>query len=83
MARCEGTTRSGAQCKLDARPGSRFCHLHGGAEEDAEMRGTDAEAEAVEDTLEWEDIFPLFLAGVAAAGLIFFLRSFGRWIPRP
>ena len=44
---------------------------------------TDAEAEAVEDTLEWEDIFPLFLAGGAAAGLIFFLRSFGRWIPRP
>lgn len=78
MARCEGTTRSGAQCKLDARPGSRFCHLHGGAEEDADTKST----EAGEDTLEWEDLFPLLLAGVAAAGMIFFLRSFGRWIPR-
>lgn len=78
MARCEGTTRSGGRCKLDARPGSRFCHLHGGVEEEAEEKGTDAG----EETMEWEDLFPLVLAGVVAAGMIFFLRSFGRWIPR-
>jgi len=78
MARCEGTTRSGGRCKLDARPGSRFCHLHGGVEEEAEEKGTDTG----EETMEWEDLFPLVLAGVLAAGMIFFLRSFGRWIPR-
>jgi hypothetical protein len=78
MARCEGTTRSGGQCKLDARPGSRFCHLHGGVEEDPEKGGN----EAGEDAMEWEDLIPLVLAGVVAAGMIFFLRSLGRWIPR-
>jgi len=78
MARCEGTTRSGEQCKLDAQEGSRFCHLHGGGEEPDGRE----EAEAQEEILEWEDLMPLVLAGVMAAGLVFFLRSFGKWIPR-
>lgn len=79
MARCEGTTRSGQQCKLDAQPGSRFCHLHG--EEEAER--AEAGNGSTEETRDWEDIFPLFVAGMLAAGMIFLLRSFGKWIPRP
>jgi hypothetical protein len=34
MAQCEGTTRSGERCKLDAQAGSRFCHLHGAKSEE-------------------------------------------------
>jgi hypothetical protein len=79
MARCEGTTRSGQRCKLDAQPGSRFCHLHGEEEEERAEAG----AGSTEERPDWEDIFPLFVAGVVAAGMIFFLRSFGKWIPRP
>jgi hypothetical protein len=78
MARCEATTRSGERCKLDAQPGSRFCHIHSDSEEEstAEHDG------AAEEALEWEDLVPLLLAGAAAAGLFFFLKAFGRWIPR-
>ncbi len=78
MARCEGTTRSGDQCKRDARPDSHFCYVHdpekgqtGGGENDA----------AAED-LEFLDLAPILLAGILAAGLVFLLRGFGRWIPR-
>ena len=78
MARCEGTTQSGQRCKLDARPDSRFCHLHQGAEEETPEAGEGT----AEDGLDWEDLFPLFMAGVVAAGMILFLRSFGKWIPR-
>ena len=78
MSRCEGTTRNGDQCKRDARAGSRFCHLHGGAEK----TNTEKEGDPAEETLEWGDLVPLLLAGAMAAGLLFFLRSFGKWIPR-
>jgi hypothetical protein len=77
MAQCEGTTRSGDRCKLDAQPGSPFCHLHQEQEGEAPSGN-----EPGESTLEWEDVAPLLLAGVLAAGMILFLRSFGRWIPR-
>jgi hypothetical protein len=78
MARCEGTTQSGERCKLDAQPGSPFCHIHGGSREDPKPE----EEAAAEDTLEWDDLLPLLVAGAAAAGLFFFLRAFGKWIPR-
>jgi hypothetical protein len=75
MARCEGTTKSGDQCKLDARPGSQFCHMHGPGEEEDTPEGN-------EDAMEFEDFVPLLLAGVMAAGFMLFLKSFGRWIPK-
>ncbi len=78
MARCEGTTRSGTRCRLDARPGSRFCHLHESSGEEAEPAGKDD----AENALELDDLVPLLLAGVVAAGVLFFLRSFGKWLPR-
>ena len=77
MARCEGTTRSGDQCKRDARPGSAFCYVH-----DPETEQTaDGGDENVED-LELLDLAPILLAGIMAAGLMFLLKGFGKWIPR-
>jgi len=78
MARCEATTQSGEQCKLDAQPGSRFCHIHGASEEEPSGEN---EA-AAEETLEWDDLVPLLVAGAATAGLFLLLRAFGKWIPR-
>jgi hypothetical protein len=78
MAQCEGTTRSGERCKLDAQAGSRFCHLHGAKSEEEVPSG----GEAAEEAVEWGDLVPLLVAGAMAAGLLFFLRSFGKWIPR-
>ena len=78
MAQCEGTTRSGERCKLDAQADSRFCHLHGAKSEDE----TPGSGEAAEEAVEWGDLVPLLVAGAMAAGVLFFLRSFGKWIPR-
>ena len=78
MARCEGTTRSGNQCRLDARSGSKFCHLHDTAEDHP---GTGDDGTACED-VEFGDFIPLLVAGAMAAGFFLVLRSFGRWIPR-
>lgn len=78
MARCEGTTRSGNQCRLDARPGSRFCHLHDAAEEDA-GRG---KAEAAQEDVEFGDLVHLLVAGAVVTGFFLILRSLGRWIPK-
>ena len=76
MARCEGTTRSGDQCKRDAREGTTFCHIHGRTDKDE-----GGEAGEVED-LEFGDFVPILLAGVMTAGLVLFLKTFGRWIPK-
>jgi hypothetical protein len=76
MARCEGTTRSGDRCKREARPDSRFCHIH-----DQDLEGT-GDRGAATDELEFVDLVPILLAGLLAAGLVFFLKGFGRWIPR-
>jgi hypothetical protein len=79
MARCEGTTKSGDRCKLDARPGSRFCHLHQPEEEGAEgARGEGAGKGADE----LGDLVPLLLAGAAALGVLLVLRGVGRLFPR-
>jgi hypothetical protein len=78
MARCEGTTRSGDQCKRDARPDSRFCYVHDREKGKADSGKKDAAAE----DLEFLDLAPILLSGILAAGLVFLLRGFGRWIPR-
>jgi hypothetical protein len=39
-------------------------------------------SEATADEMEWVDLAPILLAGVLAAGLVFLLKGFGRWIPR-
>ena len=78
MARCEGTTRSGNQCRLDARPDSTFCHLHDTEKADA----SGGEAEAAFDSVEFGDLVPLLAAGAMAVGLLLFMKSFGRLIPR-
>jgi len=78
MARCDGTTRSGDQCKRDARPDSRFCYVH-----DPEKEQTaGAENDAAAEDLEFLDLAPILLAGILAAGLVFLLKGFGKWIPR-
>jgi len=78
MPRCEGTTRSGNRCKLDARPDSLFCHLHDQSEKSGGGGATSAEEEAAE----FGDLIPLVVAGAVVAGFLFLFRSFGRWIPR-
>ena len=77
MAQCEGTTKSGKRCRLDARPGSRFCHLHDKAEEET---GT-GEAEAAADEATATDLTELILTGIAAAGIFLIFRSF-KWFPK-
>lgn len=74
MARCQGTTRDGDQCKREARPDSDFCYLHGEPEEE----GATESAEA----LELEDFLPLLLAGAATIGFMLVFKSLGRFIPR-
>lgn len=74
MARCEGTTQSGEQCKREARPDSQFCYLHDPAEEEDETGPA--------EELEFEDFFPLLLAGLMTAGFFLLFKSMGRWMPR-
>jgi len=78
MAQCKGTTNSGSRCKLDAHPGSDFCHLHGKNKEKAPPQGE----HAAEDTFELEDLVPLVLAGAMAAGFFILMKSVGRFFPR-
>ena len=78
MARCEGTTRDGDQCKRDAQGDSQFCYLH----DPEKARPSDGGDDAAAEDLEWIDLAPILLAGVLAAGFVFLLRGFGKWIPR-
>ena len=77
MAQCEGTTRSGTQCKLDARPGSSFCHLHEPEEKDMGNGGGGASAAGAEST----DLTDLILTGLMAAGIFLIFRSL-KWFPK-
>ena len=78
MARCEGTTRSGDQCKRDARPESRFCYVHN-PEEAPEPNG---ENEAAAEEFELLDLAPILLAGALTVGMVLLLKGFGKLIPR-
>ncbi len=87
MARCAATTKSGERCKLEARPGSRFCHMHQPAEEregaeEAQAEGAGGEGGAARECEPLGDLIPLLLAGAGAAVLLLVLRSFGKWMPR-
>jgi len=74
MAQCEGTTRSGEQCKREAQPDSRFCYLH---QPDAE------EPEGSEEVqTELDDLVPLLIAGAATLAFVLLFKSLGRLIPR-
>lgn len=78
MAQCKGKTKSGDRCKLDAQPGSDFCHLHG--QEGAQASPEDAEA--AECAVDWEDLKPIVVAGAMLAGMFILSRALGKWIPR-
>lgn len=78
MARCEGTTRSGDQCKRDAQDDSRFCYLH----DPEKAQPGDGDGDAATEEVEIIDLAPILLAGVLTAGLVFLLKGFGRWMPR-
>ena len=78
MGRCEGTNRDGSRCKREARQDARFCYVHEPEKEEPDDRGDSVAAE----DLELLDLAPILLAGILAAGLVFLLRGFGRWIPR-
>ncbi len=72
MARCQGNTKSGAQCKRQATDGSEFCSAHQPAEG----------AEAAEDQDLTQDLM-LIALGLAATGVMFLvLKSVGRWFPK-
>ena len=74
MSRCEGTTKSGDQCKREAQTESSFCHMHGSREE--------PDVQACDEPAEWEDLVPLLLAGAATLGFVLLFKSVGRFIPK-
>jgi hypothetical protein len=78
MARCEGTTRNGDQCKRDAQGDSQFCYLH----DPEKARPEGGNGDAATEEVEFIDLAPILLAGVLTAGLMFLLKGFGKWIPR-
>ena len=78
MARCEGTTRDGDRCKREVRGDTRFCYVHDPEKE----RTPGGDGDVAAEELEFLDLAPILLAGVLAAGLLFLLRGFGKWIPR-
>ena len=70
--------QDGIEVRLDARPDSTFCHLH-----DTEKAGASGgEGEAACDSVEFGDLVPLLAAGAMAVGLLLFMKSFGKLIPR-
>ena len=72
MARCQGITKSGAQCKRQAAEGSEFCSAHQPADG----------AEATEDQDLTQDLM-LIALGLAATGVMFLvIKSVGRWFPK-
>ena len=82
MTRCEGKTRNGDRCKRDVRSDSQFCYAHDPDREQKGDAGADATTEATAEDLEFVDLVPLLMAGILTAGLVFFLKGFGKWIPR-
>ena len=74
MARCEGVTQSGEQCKREAQEGSRFCYAH-------QPEAGDSETRKSED-LEFDDFVPILLAGAATLAFVLVFKSLGRLIPK-
>jgi hypothetical protein len=74
MARCQGTTQSGEQCKREAQEGSRFCYAHQPEEEEYQ--------EDRREELELEDFVPILLAGAATLAFVLAFKSLGRLIPK-
>ena len=66
MARCQGTTKKGDQCKRDAREGSSFCSIH----QDQEVRARSA---PVSEEWDREAIMAVAL-GFAAVGALLLFR---------
>ena len=75
MAKCQGKTKSGAQCKRQASEGSEYCSSHQPAE-DAEA----AEAAEAQDLT--QDLMLIALGLVAAGAMFLVLKTVGRWFPR-
>ena len=72
MAKCQGKTKSGAQCKRQAGEGSEYCSTHQPAE---------GAEEAVDQDLT-QDLM-LIALGLAATGALFLvLKTVGRWFPK-
>ena len=74
MARCQGTTQSGEQCKREAQEGSRFCYAHQPEAEEPEIRKS--------EDLEFDDFVPILLAGAATLAFVLVFKSLGRLIPK-
>ena len=77
MAQCKGTTKSGTQCKLDAQPGSDFCHLHG-----AEGATGDHGGEEATEDFQFEELVPIIMAGAMLAGMFLVAKTLGKWLPK-
>lgn len=66
MAQCQGTTRKGEQCRLDAREGSAYCAIH----QDQAVRPPTAR-----EPVTWDrDSVMAAALGFALVGAIVFLR---------
>ncbi len=84
MDKCQGKTKSGAQCKRQAVEGSEYCSSHQPAE-DAEWAEEAEEADEAEEA-EAQDLtqdLMLIALGLAATGALFLvLKTVGRWFPK-
>jgi len=78
MARCEGKTRNGDRCKREVRGDSKFCYLHDSVEDETPSEATAEE----QDTVEWDDVLPVLLAGAATLGFVMLFKTLSRFIPK-
>ena len=75
MAKCQGKTKSGAQCKRQASEGSEYCSSHQPAEDAEGAEGAEAQ-DLTQDLM-------LIALGLAATGALFLvLKTVGRWFPK-
>ncbi len=72
MAKCQGKTKSGTQCKRQAGEGSNYCSSHQPVED----------AEGVEAQDLTQDLMLIALGLVAAGAMFLVLKTVGRWFPR-
>ena len=78
MDKCQGKTKSGAQCKRQAVEGSEYCSSHQPAEDAEWAEG----AEGAEDQDLTQDLMLIALGLVATGALFLVLKTVGRWFPR-